>query len=241
MVATAGIARTRHRLGNGGRAGRALLAGDRWVQSPSFSSVHWRTGGRPVAAHGRVMRRDDCAGAGIHLPIRRRQHDPVRSWTPARSGEPDLRRGLQQRQSARSKHELERSDEQTRLAPFWEGNASVHWNQAANQIARARQLSISASNRLLAVLNIAMADTAFTIWSAKRHYGSGLHRGHMAAGYGDPAGRHRRQSGHGCRRGLAAAGQLRPATPNILPATRVRMARRRPSPQPLRRSARRSR
>ena len=28
------------------------------------------------------------------------------------------------------------------------------------------------SNRLLAVLNIAMADTAFTIWSAKRFYGS---------------------------------------------------------------------
>ena len=25
---------------------------------------------------------------------------------------------------------LLRSDEQTRLAPFWEGNASVHWNQA---------------------------------------------------------------------------------------------------------------
>src|SRR6185436_11222212 len=33
-------------------------------------------------------------------------------------------------------------------------------------------LSISDSNRLLAVLNIAMADTAFTIWSAKRFYGS---------------------------------------------------------------------
>ena len=65
----------------------------------------------------------------------------------------------------------QRSDEQTSLAPFWEGNASVHWNQAANQIARANHLSISASNRLLAVLNIAMADTAFTIWSAKRHYG----------------------------------------------------------------------
>ena len=46
------------------------------------------------------------------------------------------------------------------------------WNQAANQIARANHLSLSASNRLLAVLNIAMADTAFTIWSAKRSYGS---------------------------------------------------------------------
>jgi len=65
-----------------------------------------------------------------------------------------------------------RSPEQSLLAPFWEGNASVHWNQAANQIARANGLSISDSNRLLAVLNVAMADTAITIWSAKRYYGA---------------------------------------------------------------------
>jgi hypothetical protein len=65
-----------------------------------------------------------------------------------------------------------RTDTQTALAPFWEGNAGVHWNQAANQIARANHLSMSNSSRLLAVLNIAMADTVFTIWSAKRHYGA---------------------------------------------------------------------
>ncbi len=65
-----------------------------------------------------------------------------------------------------------RTMDQTELAPFWEGNASVHWNQAANQIVRANHLSISATNRLLAVLNIAMADTAFTIWTAKRFLGS---------------------------------------------------------------------
>ena len=65
-----------------------------------------------------------------------------------------------------------RTEAQTELAPFWEGNASVHWNQAANQLARAHHLSRSDSNRLLAVLNIAMADTALTIWSAKRHYGA---------------------------------------------------------------------
>ena len=41
-----------------------------------------------------------------------------------------------------------RTEDQTALAPFWEGNASVHWNQAANQIARAHQLSLSDSNRL---------------------------------------------------------------------------------------------
>ena len=65
-----------------------------------------------------------------------------------------------------------RTPDQTALAPFWEGNASTHWNQAANQMARTNHLSMSDSNRLLAVLNIAMADTAFTIWSAKRLYGS---------------------------------------------------------------------
>jgi hypothetical protein len=65
-----------------------------------------------------------------------------------------------------------RTEDRTALAPFWEGNASVHWNQAANQIARANDLSMSRSNRLLAVLNLAMADTAFTIWTAKRFYGA---------------------------------------------------------------------
>jgi hypothetical protein len=65
-----------------------------------------------------------------------------------------------------------RTADQTALAPFWEGNASVHWNQAANQIARANHLSLSRSNRLLAVLNLAMADTAFTTWSGKRAYGA---------------------------------------------------------------------
>ena len=65
-----------------------------------------------------------------------------------------------------------RTGEETALAPFWEGNASVHWNQAANQIARANDLSMSAANRMLAVLNVAMADTAITTWSAKLFYGS---------------------------------------------------------------------
>jgi hypothetical protein len=65
-----------------------------------------------------------------------------------------------------------RTEDQTALASFWEGNASVHWNQAANQLARANHLSMSESNRLLAVLNVAMADTAFTVWGAKRFFGA---------------------------------------------------------------------
>lgn len=65
-----------------------------------------------------------------------------------------------------------RTEDQTKLAPFWEGNASVHWNQAANQIARAHNMSMSDSNRLLAALNLSMADTAFTVWKAKLDFGS---------------------------------------------------------------------
>jgi hypothetical protein len=65
-----------------------------------------------------------------------------------------------------------RTADQTALAPFWESNASVHWNQAANQMARAHDLPLSASNRLFALLNLAMADTVFTSWSGKRFYGS---------------------------------------------------------------------
>ena len=68
--------------------------------------------------------------------------------------------------------ESTRTADQTALAAFWEFNASVHWNQAANQLARANHFSMSDNNRLLAVLNIAMADTAITTWSAKRHYGA---------------------------------------------------------------------
>lgn len=65
-----------------------------------------------------------------------------------------------------------RTPDQTALALFWEGNASTHWNQAANQIAAANHLSMSNCNRLFAVLNIAMADTAITTWSGKRFFGA---------------------------------------------------------------------
>jgi hypothetical protein len=65
-----------------------------------------------------------------------------------------------------------RTEDQTALALFWDGNASVHWNLAANQMAQANHLSASDTSRLLALLNIAMADTSFTTWSGKRFYGS---------------------------------------------------------------------
>jgi hypothetical protein len=89
-----------------------------------------------------------------------------------------------------------RTEDQTALAIFWEGNASVHWNQAANQMALAKHLSMSDSNRLLAVLNIAMADTAFHHLERQAILRRRSERSDLAAGDLDPAGRHRRQSEH---------------------------------------------
>jgi hypothetical protein len=63
-----------------------------------------------------------------------------------------------------------RTEEETALALFWDGNASVHWNQAANQVATNDQLSEPETVRLFALLNVSMADTALTTWSAKRFY-----------------------------------------------------------------------
>jgi hypothetical protein len=65
-----------------------------------------------------------------------------------------------------------RTDDQTALALFWDANAAIHWNQAANQMARASHLSLAESARLFAAMNIAMADAMTTIWASKRAYGA---------------------------------------------------------------------
>ena len=61
--------RARHRLGNRGRAGRARLARDRWVQR-ELPAVHRWDRGRPVAADTAGLRADERAGLGIHRDVR---------------------------------------------------------------------------------------------------------------------------------------------------------------------------
>ena len=65
-----------------------------------------------------------------------------------------------------------RTPDQTELAAFWEFNATIHWNDAANQIARANGTSLRQNVRLFALLNLAHADSAITTWSSKRYYGA---------------------------------------------------------------------
>ena len=118
------------------------------------------------------LRTDERPGSGVHGPLRAGQRHSVPAPVPERPFRATYVEDFNAVKALGRRTGSTRTEDQTALAPFWEGNASVHWNQAANQIARANRLPMSASNRLLAVLNIAMADTAITTWSAKRFYGA---------------------------------------------------------------------
>jgi hypothetical protein len=89
-----------------------------------------------------------------------------------------------------------RTADQTALAPFWEGNASIHWNQAANQIARQPPVHVQ--------------EQPAARGPERRDGRHGFHhvgrqailrrrfdRGDLAAGDCDSTCGHRRQSGHG--------------------------------------------
>ena len=199
----------------------AWRATDGFTPPPSISFVGGSAVGqwRPT---GGIMRRHECAGLGIQLTRSPSPPPPSSYPGPPRSlASPTYADDLNSVKALGRNTGSTRSAGQSELAPFWQGNASVHWNQATNQIARANRLSISASNRLLAVLNIAMADTALTIRSGKWHYGPDFDRRHMATGsrpsrWRTPTAiRARRPTRAGC------PSSTRHATQNILPATPV--------------------
>jgi membrane-associated phospholipid phosphatase len=69
----------------------------------------------------------------------------------------------------------ERTAEQSEIARFWaDGSGSYtppgHWNQIATGLAATEGLSGPASARLLAELNVALADAAIAAWDAKYTY-----------------------------------------------------------------------
>lgn len=68
-----------------------------------------------------------------------------------------------------------RTEEQTLIAFFWADFTYTvtppgHWNQIARQVAASQGLSLAATARLFALLNIAMADAAIATWDAKYAY-----------------------------------------------------------------------
>jgi hypothetical protein len=63
-----------------------------------------------------------------------------------------------------------RTDFQTEVAKFWNGNTPLFWNRIALTMAAQRHTTLSKNARLFALLNIAMADAVIACWDAKYHY-----------------------------------------------------------------------
>lgn len=70
-----------------------------------------------------------------------------------------------------SLNSLIRTDDQTLFSRFWNAStASAYWNQIANSLADKRHYSFSKRARLLALLNLAVADAAIGCFEAKYTY-----------------------------------------------------------------------
>ena len=65
---------------------------------------------------------------------------------------------------------LTRTSEQTEIAVFWNGNTPASWNRIALAVAAARHTTLLRNARLLALLNVAMADAVIACWDAKYTY-----------------------------------------------------------------------
>ena len=60
-----------------------------------------------------------------------------------------------------------RSADQTEIAVFWNGNTPAYWNRIATSVASQRHTTLSENARLLALLNVAMADAVIACWDSK--------------------------------------------------------------------------
>ena len=64
-----------------------------------------------------------------------------------------------------------RTAEQTQTAIFWQDDTpAAMWNRVADQLAQASDLSLAQNARLLALMNIALADATIAVWNAKNTY-----------------------------------------------------------------------
>jgi hypothetical protein len=68
------------------------------------------------------------------------------------------------------KNSSTRSAEQTEIAVFWNGNTPSYWNRIAMSVAGERHTKLLKNARLLALLNVAMADAIISCWEAKYTY-----------------------------------------------------------------------
>ena len=94
---------------------------------------------------------------------------------PPALGSPEYVAEVAEVKAAGSASGSTRTADQTQIAFFWADGAGTatppgHWNQIAAAVAESRGLGLAETARLLAMLDVALADAAIAAWDAKYHY-----------------------------------------------------------------------
>jgi hypothetical protein len=68
-------------------------------------------------------------------------------------------------------HSVTRTAEQTHIAVFWQSNPAATWNGVARRLAEERQLDVTDSALLFALLDLSAADASINCWNDKYYWG----------------------------------------------------------------------
>ncbi|MDG0865163.1 choice-of-anchor D domain-containing protein, partial [Pelomonas aquatica] len=165
---TAGIA-----LGDGiARAVIALRANDGYLTLVNIDGSSALGAWRPTGP-GFAVAQDPQWGAVT--PFALTSGSEFRAPAPPALTSPEYAAAINQVQSLGRATNSTRTADQTQQALFWaDGGGSYtppgHWDAIATQIAAAKGNSLSANARLMAQLNVALADAAIAAWDTKYTY-----------------------------------------------------------------------
>jgi hypothetical protein len=102
--------------------------------------------------------------------------DQFRADPPPAIGSPEFTAAFNQMKAIGASNSTTRTAEQTDIARFWAGPSGTvqppgHWNSIARGVADAQGNSLAQNARMMALLNIGMADALIAAWDNKFEYG----------------------------------------------------------------------
>jgi hypothetical protein len=107
---------------------------------------------------------------GDVTPFALRSSDQFRPEPPPAVDSALALRDVEQVHTIGGQDSTARTEEQSEIARFWYENSPQGWNRIARNVAQAREIDAWDSARLLALVNIAMADGFIAGFEAKYHY-----------------------------------------------------------------------
>jgi hypothetical protein len=107
---------------------------------------------------------------GDVTPFALKSSSQFRPTPPPEIDSAPAKRDVAQVSTIGGKDSAARNDEQSQIARFWYENSTQGWNRITRTVAQSRQLDEWDSARLLALVNVAMADGFISGFEAKYHY-----------------------------------------------------------------------